>query len=687
MPRESTGKRKPPAGTEGRGETGQVKTQSNSAAEAPERTQTIADRIRSTWPRDLLKAKRWINWVPVPLANGKTTKIPKQVNGQNASTVNPDHWSDFDAAAAANPEFLGFVFTERDNLAGCDLDDVVLPNYSLEPWAEAIVTAAKIAGCIVELSPSGLGLHIIGTIEKSLGKGRKNNGAELYCRERFFTCTGNVLHQVPRKLGSLDPLVPMILEHIGPTNERDTKPLHYELLDAEATEKARCKAVENNATLRELLEGGSYGEQIMLRDYKGNRSSARMGVLDMLYKARLTPDEAASVLLASPFGQVDVARGKLPRLLKHELGKVWPAVKVQQDASDEFDFYDLDFTEEAPPPEFVIPHYLSEEGSVHLAGHGGAGKSYLLLFLALCIATGRPIFGQQAKRKRVTLLHCEDSRNVVVWRLKNYCRFLGIEQGEVQGWLRLVNGYGRSCILTAVDRGVLVPTERLDALAVEQRPDVFILDGVSDVFGGNENDRTHVKTFYNLMQRLAPLVVTNGHLNKVQAESGKENSQGYSGSTGWHNSVRSRWFMGNASGRTYVTVQKLNYGRAGAVTEFEWNDEQKLWLPGRSTLGLVKMEAYVLLILKALYHAEKLGRPLHVSTKAPETSAWKEVKDKLPLKIQAKQFTEFMEQLQSSGHIEVTMVKANRKESEAYRLTELGNAAVLGATTQEEESE
>ena len=70
---------------------------------------------------------------------------------------------------------------------------------------------------------------------------------------------------------------------------------------------------------------------------------------------------------------------------------------------------------------------------------------------------------------------------------------------------------------------------------------MIFADGISDTFGGNENDRTQVKRFVNALLHPVPrdgALLLIGHIAKPVATV-RATSEGYSGSTGWHNAAHS----------------------------------------------------------------------------------------------------------------------------------------------------
>lgn len=129
-------------------------------------------------------------------------KVPKNPNtGYNAKADEDFTWSDFDTAIEAmahwNFDGVGFQFGYFEpyslRVSGIDLDHVVRPDGTLEPFAQEIVDRMN---SYTELSPSGNGLHILCyTKTKDIGNRVKLSGGyglEMYTCNRYFTITGNV---------------------------------------------------------------------------------------------------------------------------------------------------------------------------------------------------------------------------------------------------------------------------------------------------------------------------------------------------------------------------------------------------------------------------------------------------------------------------------------------------------------
>lgn len=244
-------------------------------------------------------------------------------------------------------------------------------------------------------------------------------------------------------------------------------------------------------------------------------------------------------------------------------------------------------------PRFIMDDWLPCGYATLFAGHGGVGKSGIALHLAVCIAAGVPFFGVPVARRRVLYMSCEDRENVLHWRLSRICAFLGIDLAKLAGWLGLLDLVGKPTILWDKDPrtgdSYTAAYSNLENLIQANKAQVLFVDGVADAFGGNENSRTEVKAFVNSLLALVPpddgAVLLVGHISKLTA-SNATTSEGYSGSTGWHNSVRARWYLrSDANNELTLELQKSNLGPTDHAMNFRWDTERHL-LVGKAATQL-----------------------------------------------------------------------------------------------------
>ncbi len=230
----------------------------------------------------------------------------------------------------------------------------------------------------------------------------------------------------------------------------------------------------------------------------------------------------------------------------------------------------------APHPHYVdkwIPH---NEVTL-LAGHGGSGKSYVALSIAVHVALGLPFGALVTAQANVIFFSAEDSAIVLSKRLSKICRALKIEQAQLEGKLHLLDA---SDIDPALYRNkkITVLTDELAALVIKLDAGLVIIDNSSDTFDGDEIKRTEVRFFIRLLRsRIARpdrAVLLLAHINKDSAKNGKSASQeDYSGSTAWHNSVRSRLSL-SYDGNDALRIEhaKANYGAKADPVRLEWHD-------------------------------------------------------------------------------------------------------------------
>lgn len=249
-------------------------------------------------------------------------------------------------------------------------------------------------------------------------------------------------------------------------------------------------------------------------------------------------------------------------------------------------------------PSFIIQDWGPSGYAWLLAGHGGVGKSGIALHLAVCMAAGIPFFGLDVERRRVCYLSCEDREDVLHWRLSRICAYLGVNLSDLRDWLDVFDLVSSDSVLWERDAkdGTTLRAAYFELQAQVRRNGgdvVLFVDGITDTYAGNENAKPEVKRYVRSLIRLIDpkrgAVLLIGHIAKPAA-AGEVTSEGYSGTTAWHNSVRARWYLypetqrnddgGKAerTGELVLELQKSNHGGINQSMRFAWDEAAHLFV-------------------------------------------------------------------------------------------------------------
>lgn len=235
-----------------------------------------------------------------------------------------------------------------------------------------------------------------------------------------------------------------------------------------------------------------------------------------------------------------------------------------------------------PAVPFIIPGWLPANVVTLFSAHGGAGKSFISLYVAICVAAGRDPFriGQAMMRKRVIVYSAEDDLIALQGRLRRYLDFLCINPSELEGWLLTLDATACDNVLFKSERDRCATTARFEWLAAKVQTyeaELVIFDNASDALDANENDRTAVRQFFSALRRLETTVLLLSHVDAASSMAKPRDAKGYSGSTAWNNSARSRWFLTRDETGLTMTQPKVNYARAGSQTTFQWDSVHQVF--------------------------------------------------------------------------------------------------------------
>jgi len=339
------------------------------------------------------------------------------------------------------------------------------------------------------------------------------------------------------------------------------------------------------------------------------------------------------------------------------------------------------------PPEvpFVIPGWLPAGVVTLLAAHGGTGKSFMSIYIGICLATGRHPFepGETIDRVKVILYSAEDGLTVLQSRIVRYLRTMGVNRSDLDGWLEVLDATNTDNVLFD-QKGVTRRFEWLRERSLQTDAQVLVFDNASDGFSGNEVDRAQVRQFMSALRRVAPTVLLLAHVDAASSMADMADAKGYSGSTGWHNSARSRWFMARDQKTDEIVLQqpKVNYARAGSQAIICWDETHGVFKVMETLKQARRAEDYRGALLGLLAAAIDAGTDVRPQPNSPN-STFKVLQHMtgFPQRLtQADVNREVFAWLTAHLVKRETVARSNRHQAERLVLTDAGRALAVVPT-------
>ena len=334
-------------------------------------------------------------------------------------------------------------------------------------------------------------------------------------------------------------------------------------------------------------------------------------------------------------------------------------------------------------PEFKVEALLPAKAVTLLGGHGGTGKSQLALLAAVCAAAGRPFLDKHCKRSRVILYSCEDSEDIIRHRLHRIVSRMSINPADLEKWLTIYDMTDTDPILYRGSTREGEDTWRYQWLKKQIEflsADVIIIDNASDVFDADENSRPRVREFIRKLRQLVlqrdGAVLLLAHVDKSAAKSNKT-SEGYSGSTAWNNSVRSRLYLSQSNRIDQLNLehQKSNWGRKSPPICLEFVDGLLDLVPeGRRTDLIETNRRYLPTILYLIQEYHERGETIGPAQNSP-VNAYKMLSNEntYPKALTRSDLFTLLRYAQREGLIERESFRNNnRKEQFRWRVTTQG---------------
>jgi RecA-family ATPase len=212
----------------------------------------------------------------------------------------------------------------------------------------------------------------------------------------------------------------------------------------------------------------------------------------------------------------------------------------------------MNLSEPPPPREYAVPDRIPLRQVTLFSGEGGIGKSILTLQLLCSTVLAHDWLGVQPLPGPVIYLGAEDEQDEIHRRLDDIAEHYGVSRSElIDNGLYASSYAGKNMTLARFDSdGDIEYTPLFRGLwekACEVRPTIIVLDTLSDIFDGDENNRGQVSAFMVLLRSLAMAANCAVVVNQHPSQAGTNSGSGTSGSTAWHGKARGRMWLRAAS--------------------------------------------------------------------------------------------------------------------------------------------
>lgn len=251
-----------------------------------------------------------------------------------------------------------------------------------------------------------------------------------------------------------------------------------------------------------------------------------------------------------------------------------------------------------PPRRWIVKDMIPNGSVTMLSGDGGVGKSLLTLQLCVAVATGRSFIGLETEPCKSFGVYSEDDEEEMHRRLAGILDEQGLGFADLENF-QFVSRVGEATEFMVRDkygkaRGPSAFFGQVLHQAKTSGAQLVILDGLHDLFDGNENSRPEARQFINLLRKIALEIDGAVVLCAHPSMSGISNGTGNAGSTAWNNAVRSRLYFTRATNndgieddtnaRTLKNM-KANYTEKGGGVKLRY--QNGMFVPDAPEFGTV----------------------------------------------------------------------------------------------------
>lgn len=311
-----------------------------------------------------------------------------------------------------------------------------------------------------------------------------------------------------------------------------------------------------------------------------------------------------------------------------------------------------------------------------ISGDGGLGKSLLAMQIMTCCTLGKPFLGRDTKQSPAIGLFCEDYENQLHERQDKINTHYNISFNDLPDLNYIPRVGAENSLMTIGDFGKLVITpfyHQFRQTVIDMQAKLVIIDTAADTFTGNENIRTQVRAYIQLLNGIANDIQGAVVLLVHPSISGLQSGTGTSGSTAWNNGVRSRWYLEKPQEDTqYNTTnsnirifsqKKSNYSAVDPLgIELEWKNGVFERTPGEnSTIRKMELNQLSLKCLDVIKDCVEKNIYFSLSEKS-QNYAPRKLAEKFKRQYKAYDIKTVIEQMIDCGKLLNTPFKNNGRE-------------------------
>lgn len=323
-------------------------------------------------------------------------------------------------------------------------------------------------------------------------------------------------------------------------------PAHQVIYQAELDLHARGEPIDVITLAEELRAAGAmdklraHGGEVYFADL----CSRVMTVENLAFHAKMVRDKATARRLIETaqeieaFGYAD--GGSVDDLLQNAKRSIDEIVEGRPIAGEAPTFSTIHAADvEDRPVSWLVEGLWMDEGVGIVGGEPKARKSFLTAYMAICVASGLPVFGRPVARPgRVLMFNAEDQPGLTKWRLSAIARSLGQDLARLD--IHLIN----IDALRLDDPG---QAQKLADTIALVRPVLVVLDPLRNLHSLDENDAQLVTALLHPLRLINRATHTNimlvHHMGKLTPGDVRRPGQRLRGSSALHGWVDSGLYV------------------------------------------------------------------------------------------------------------------------------------------------